>query len=385
MITQTQREIQELARAFAEREVAPHAAEWDRTAELPMDAVRRMAEIGLLGMSAQEEWGGIAADSVSLALSVEAIAKADASLALVLSMANSLSILLLMKYGTPEQRAQWLPSIVSGERIASFAMTESHAGSNPAKMKVRAVRKGDRYVISGEKSFISLGSASKLCFLFVITDPDAGPKGISCFLVPKETKGFEVLHKEDKLGLRASDTCQMVFDEMEVYPEQIVGKLGGGYQVALHGLAASRIGVAAQAVGVATAAFEAASAYAKEREAFDRKLIDHQGVGFRLANMAMEIAAARHLTLHAARLKDAGRRHSTASAMAKTFASEMCERACSSAIQIFGASGYMAGNPVTRFYRDARVFQIYEGTTEIQRIIIARSIADGTIGEEMDV
>ena len=385
MISQAQREIRELARDFARREVAPHAGEWDKQAELPMHVVKRMADVGLLGMTAQERWGGIEADSVSLALAVEAIASADATLALVLSMANSLTILTLMKHGTPAQREQWMKAIVAGDRIASFAITESHAGSDPTKMKARAERKGDRYVVSGEKSYISLGSASRLCFLFVMTEPEAGARGISCFLVPTETKGFGIMRKEDKLGLRASDTCQLVFDEMELDRDQLVGTPGDGYRIALQGLGASRIGVAAQAVGVATAAFEAASAYAKEREAFGRTLVDHQGIGFRLANMAMDIAAARHLTIHAARLKDAEQRYATASAMAKTFASEMCERVCSSAIQVFGASGYMSDNPVSRLYRDARVFQIYEGTTEIQRIIIARSIADGSIGDAMEV
>ncbi|MBX3598870.1 MAG: acyl-CoA dehydrogenase family protein [Rhizobiaceae bacterium] len=384
MLTESQREIRQLAEEYAEREVRPYADEWDRTATFPMKAITAMAEAGLLGMTAEEEWGGVGADSVSVALAVEAISNADATVALVLSMANSLSVMTLMKYGTASQREQWLPAIVSGEAIASFAISEAHAGSNPVKMKTRAVKDGDRYIVSGEKSFISLGSVSRLCFLFVKTDPDAGPKGISCFLVPTDTPGFKVLRSEDKLGIRASDTCQLAFEDMELRADQMIGLPGQGYQIALHGLGASRIGVAAQAVGVANAAYKAAAAYAREREAFDRRLVDHQGIGFRLANMAMEIAAARHMTLHAARLKDSGESYSTASAMAKTYASEMCERVCSSAIQVFGANGYMSENPVGKYYRDARVFQIYEGTTEIQRMIIARAIADDKLDREMN-
>lgn len=385
MLSETQQEIYDLAREFARREVEPYADEWDRAAKFSPAVITKMAELGLLGMTAPTEWGGVEADTVSLVAAVEAIARADATIALIVSMANSLSVRTLLNYGNEAQIGKWLPAIVSGEAIASFAITESHCGSDPVSMKTRAVRKGKRYVISGEKSFISFGSVAKLCFLFAVTDPDAGAKGISCFLVPSDTPGFSIIRQEDKLGLRASDTCQIAFDDMEIDAAQMIGLPGAGYQIALDGLGASRIGVAAQSVGVASAAFEAASAYARERETFGRKLVDHQGVGFRLADMAMEIAAARHLTLHAARLKDQDRGYSAASAMAKTFASEMCERVCSSAIQIFGANGYMSENPVARYYRDARVFQIYEGTTEIQRIIIARTIAQGGLEREVGV
>lgn len=384
LLTDSQRQIRALARDFAAREIAPHAAEWDRTAQFPRQAVQGMAEVGLLGMTAEERWGGIAADSVSLALAVEEIARADASTSLVLSMANSLSILSLARYGTAAQKERWMPSLVNGECIACFAVSEPHAGSNAARMKTRAVRRGDEYVISGDKVFISIGSESQLCFLFAVTDAEAGSRGISCFLVPTDSAGFRVVRKEDKLGLRASDTCQLAFDELVVGSDQLLGKPGQGYQIALHGLGASRIGVAAQAVGVAAAAFEAAAAYGRERESFDRPLVEHQGVGFRLADMAMNIEAARHLTLHAAHLKDLGREYVTASAMAKTFASEMCEKVCSSAIQVFGGYGYMKDNPLERYYRDARVFQIYEGTTEIQRMIIARTIARDKLRQELD-
>jgi butyryl-CoA dehydrogenase len=382
-LTATQQDVRHLAREFARIEIAPHAAQWDRDAHFPMEVMRRMASVGLLGMTAPESFGGSGADSVALALAVEEIARADASCALVLSMANSLSILLLMSYGTPAQQAAFMPHIVSGACFACFTISEPNAGSNAAKMRTRAVKKGDQYVITGTKQFITTGSVSRLAFVFAVTEPDAGAKGISCFLVPTDTPGFRVVRKEDKLGLRASDTCQIALDEVEVAAEQMLGAPGEGYRIALHGLSASRIGVAAQAVGVAHTAFSAASAYAREREAFDKKLIDHQAIAFKLADMATETKAARLLTLHAATLKDAGVPYGTASAMAKVFAAEMSERVCSAALQVFGGYGYMKDYPIEKLYRDARVFQIYEGTSEIQRLLIARAIAKDQLDDEL--
>ena len=371
--------VRDLARAFAQNEIAPYAAEWDRAATFPSAVIRKMAEIGLLGMTASTKFGGSEASAVSLAIAVEEIARADASCALVLSMANSLSILCLMQYGTAEQQAEWLPRIVSGECIACFTLTEPQAGSNAAAIKATATRRGDRYILRGSKQFISLGSVSRLAFVFAMTEPDAGARGISCFLVPTGSKGFSVVRKEDKLGLRASDTCQLAFDDIEVPETQMLGKPGQGYRIALHGLGASRIGVAAQATGVADAALTAASSYAGERKSFGHALVEHQGVGFRLADMATQVQAARLLTRHAAELKDAGADYAVASSMAKLYAAEMCERVCSGAIQVFGGYGYMKDYPVERLYRDARVFQIYEGTSEMQRLIISRSIAAGKL------
>jgi butyryl-CoA dehydrogenase len=299
-LTDTQRDVRRLAREFARANIAPYAAQWDRDASFPMQVFREMANAGLLGMTAPEYFGGSGADSVALALAVEEIARADASCALVLSMANSLSILLLMSYGTLIQQARFMREIVSGACLACFTMSEPHAGSNAAKMRTRAVKKGDRYVISGTKQFITTGSVSQLAFVFAVTDPDAGTKGISCFLVPTDAQGFRVLRKEDKLGVRASDTCQIALDDVEVAVDKMLGAPGAGYRIALHGLSASRIGVAAQAVGVAQAAFASACAYAREREAFDKKLVEHQDIAFKLADMATEIKAARLLTLHAA-------------------------------------------------------------------------------------
>jgi alkylation response protein AidB-like acyl-CoA dehydrogenase len=348
----------DLARSFAKAEIEPHAAQWDRDAVFPSAAIRKMAEIGLLGMTAPARFGGSDASAASLAIAVEEIARADASCALVLSMANSLSILSLMSYGTREQQDEWLPRIVSGECIACFTLTEPQVGSNAAAIKTAALRQRDRYILRGNKQFISLGSVASLAFVFALTDPD-------------------------KLGLRASDTCQIAFDDIEVSESQMLGKPGEGYRIALHGLGASRIGVAAQATGVAAAAFEQASAYARERESFGQKLIAHQGIGFRLADMATELQAARLLTRHAAELKDRGSEYALASSMAKLYASEMCERVCSGAIQVFGGYGYMKDYPVERLYRDARVFQIYEGTSEMQRLIISRSIAAGRLPDSI--
>ena len=382
-LTDDQKQIAALARDFARGEIAPYAAQWDRDASFPMTTIKKMAEVGLLGMTAPERFGGSDADTVALVAAVEEIARADASCALVLSMANSLSVLSLMTFGTPEQQVQWLPQIANGECIACFTLTEPHAGSNPTAMKAVAERKGDRYVLRGTKQFISLGSVSRLAFVFALTDPAAGAKGISCFLVPTDSKGFRVVRKENKLGVRASDTCQIAFDDIEIAPAQMLGQAGDGYRIALHGLGASRIGVAAQAVGVAAAALAEASNYARERVSFDHQLIEHQAIGFRLADMATETQAARLLTHHAASLKDRGEPYATASSMAKLFAAEMCERVCSGAIQVFGGNGCMKDYPLERWYRDARVFQIYEGTTEIQRMIISRAIAQNRLFEAL--
>jgi alkylation response protein AidB-like acyl-CoA dehydrogenase len=376
-----QRQIRALARDFAQAEIAPHAALWDKDATFPAATIKKMAEVGLLGMTAPELYGGGEADTVSLATAIEEIAGADASCALVLSMANSLSILSLMTFGTEVQRDRWLPQVVSGDCIACFTITEPHAGSDPTAMKTVAVRHKDKFILRGTKQFISLGSVSRLAFVFAMTDPAAGAKGISCFLVPTDSKGYSVVRKEDKLGLRASDTCQIAFDDIEMIPEQMLGNPGDGYRIALFGLGASRIGIAAQATGVAAAALADASAYGRERETFGRKIVEHQGVGFQLADMAVETQAARLLTLHAASLKDLKLPYATESSMAKVYAAEMCERVCSAALQVFGGYGYMKNYSIERRYRDARVFQIYEGTSEVQRMIISRAVAKDSLAE----
>lgn len=378
-LNEQQRQIRDLAREFAERDIAPHAAAWDRDAAFPHEAVKKMAELGFLSMTAPLEYGGSDADAVSLALVVEEIARADASCALIVSMANSLTINTLLQFGTEEQRREWLPAVAAGDGTACFAISEPHAGSNAAAMKTSAVRRGDRYVINGVKQFISFGSAARLAFVFAVTEPSAGTGGISCFLIPTSSKGFNVVRKEDKMGLRASDTCQIAFDDLEVDASQMLGRANDGYRIALYGLGASRIGIAAQSTGVAAASLADAAAYARERESFGRMLIDHQAIAFKLADMTTEVHAARLMTLHAAELKDRKLRYATESSMAKVFAAEMCERVCSAAVQIFGGYGYMKETAVERRYRDARVFQIYEGTSEVQRMIIGRALANGLI------
>ena len=380
-LSEDQRQIRATARDFARAEIVPAAAQWDRDAAFPAAAVRTMAQIGLLGMTAPAVYGGSDADAVSLAVAVEEIARADASCALVLSMANSLSILSLMTFGTEAQRKRWLPQITSGACISCFAITEPNAGSNPGDMKTMAAKYGDKFVINGIKQFISLGSVSKLAFVFALTDPQARAKGISCFLVPTDTPGYSVIRKEDKLGLRASDTCQIAFDNVEMAADQMLGAPGEGYRIALHGLGASRIGIAAQATGVAAAALEDAAVYARERVTFGHKLVEHQAIGFRLADMAVEVQSARLMTLHAADLKNRKMPYAIESSMAKVYAAEMCERVCSAALQVFGGYGYMKDYPVERRYRDARVFQIYEGTSEVQRMIVARAITNDALAE----
>jgi butyryl-CoA dehydrogenase len=381
-LSDQQRQIRDLAREFARREILPNAVAWDRDATFPYAAIAKMAEVGLLGMTAPPDLGGAGADAVTLAVALEEVAKADASCALVLSMANSLTINSLMTFGTEDQQKQWIPEICAGQCTSCFTISEPHAGSNAAAMKTKAVRKGDRYIINGTKQFISLGSVSRLAFVFAVTEPERGTHGISCFLVPTDTPGYNVVRQEDKMGLRASDTCQIAFDDLEVSASQMLGTPSDGYRIALHALGASRIGIAAQATGVAAASLDDAAAYARERETFGHKLVEHQAIGFKLADMAIEVTASRLLTRHAAALKDCGVPYADASSMAKVYAAEMCERVCSAAIQIFGGYGYMRENAVERRYRDARVFQIYEGTSEMQRMIIARSIAKNTLQEE---
>ena len=377
--TEQQQDIRSLARKFARREIAPFAAEWDRLASFPREVVKRMGDVGLLGMTAPAEYGGAEADAVSLAIAVEEIARADASCALVLSMANSLAINALMKFGTEPPRDRWLRRITAGDCIACFTISEPQAGSDPSAMRTRAVLKDGRYVINGVKQFISLGSVSELAFVFAVTDPTLGTKGISCFLVPTASKGFAVARKEDKMGLRASDTCQIVLDDVEVDITQMLGGPGDGYRIALFALGASRIGIAAQATGVAAASLDDAAEYARGRETFGKLLIDHQAIAFKLADMAIEVQAARLMTRHAAQLKDANLPYATESSMAKVYSAEMCEKVCSAAIQVFGGYGYMKDAAVERRYRDARVFQIYEGTSEVQRMIVARAIAKNSL------
>lgn len=375
-LTETQLMIREAARDFAREQLAPNSAEWDRTSTFPKDAIAAMGELGFMGMQVPEEWGGAGVDHVAYALAVEEIAAGDGSCSTIMSVHNSVVCMPVLKFGTPEQKERFLKPLARGKMLGCFCLTEPQVGSEASAIKTRARRDGNHWVLSGTKQFITSGASADLAIVFAVTDPALGKKGISAFLVPtKSTPGWTVARVEHKLGLHASDTCQIVLDDLRLTPDLMLGQEGEGYRIALANLEGGRIGIAAQSVGMARAAYEAALAYAKDREAFGQKIIAHQAVGFRLADMATQIEAARLLILHAAQKRDAGEPCLTEAAMAKLFASEMAERVCSDAIQIHGGYGYLNDFPVERIYRDVRVTQIYEGTSDIQRLVISRAIA----------
>src|SRR5437868_9855918 len=376
-LTDEQRMLCDVARDFARTRLAPFAAERDREAKFPAEAVAELGKLGFMGMLVPEEYGGAGADHVGYALVMEEIAAGEGAVATILSVQNSVGCRPVLQYGSEEQKRQFLEPMAKGEMLACFCLTEPQAGSDAAAIKTRARRHGNRWVLSGTKQFISSGAHAEIAIVFAVTDPEQGKRGISAFLVPTDSPGFRVARVEHKLGQRASDTAQLVFEDVELTPDLVLGAEGEGYKIALSNLEGGRIGIAAEAVGMARAAYEAALAYAKEREAFGQKIIAHQAVAFRLADMATQIAAARGLVLDAAAKRDAGEPCLTEAAMAKLFASEMAERVASDAIQIHGGYGYLADFPVERIYRDVRVCQIYEGTSDIQRLIIARQIAQG--------
>jgi butyryl-CoA dehydrogenase len=375
ILSQEQAMIQETARNFAAERLKPFAAEWDRSSTFPREAIEEMGQLGLMGMLVPEKWDGAASDHVSYALAVEEIAAGDGSCSTIMSVHNSVGCMPVLKFGSEEQKERFLKPLARGEQLAAFALTEPAVGSDASAIKTRAQRIGNHYVVNGTKQFITSGENADLVIVFAITDPAAGKKGMSAFIVPTDTAGFRVARVEHKLGLHASDTAHLVFDEMKLTPDLLLGAEGEGYKIALANLEGGRIGIAAQAIGMARAAYEAALAYAKERESFGKTIIEHQAVAFRLADMATQIEVARQMMLHAATLRDAGQPCMTEAAMAKLFASEMAERVCSDAIQIHGGYGYLNDFPVERIYRDVRVCQIYEGTSDIQRMVIARAIA----------
>jgi alkylation response protein AidB-like acyl-CoA dehydrogenase len=373
-LTDEQRMLREVAREFAQRELLPHAAEWDREARFPAEALAELGRLGFMGMLVPPEYGGSGADHVGYALAMEEIAAGDGSVSTILSVHNSVGCTPILKFGSEEQKTRFLVPMAKGEMLAAFCLTEPQAGSDAAAIKTRARRHGNRWVVNGTKQFITSGANAQVAIVFAVTNPAAGRNGISAFIVPTATPGYRVARLEHKLGQRASDTAQLVFEEMELAPDLLLGSEGEGYRIALANLEGGRIGIAAQALGMARAAYEAALAYAQERETFGRKIIAHQAVAFRLADMATGLAAARGLILDAAGRRDSGEPCLKEAAMAKLFASEMAERVASDAIQIHGGYGYLADFPVERIYRDVRVCQIYEGTSDIQRLIIAREI-----------
>ncbi|MCA0400336.1 MAG: acyl-CoA dehydrogenase family protein [Proteobacteria bacterium] len=368
--------IRDAARDFARGTLKPNAAIWDREKRFPAEALKEMAALGFLGMVTPEEWGGSDTGDVAYAMALEEIAAGDGAVSTIMSVHNSVGCKPIATFGTREQKERFLRPLAAGEWIGGFALTEPQAGSDAAAITTRARADGNaHYVINGTKQFITSGRNAKVVIVFAVTDPAAGKKGISAFIVPTDTPGYTVARVEDKLGQHASDTCQLVFEEMRIPAEFRLGAEGEGYKIALSNLEGGRIGIAAQSVGMAQAALDAATDYAKERETFGRKLFDHQAIAFKLADMATQIHVARQGVLHAAALREAGRPALTEASMAKLFASEMAERVCSTAIQIFGGYGYLSDFPVERIYRDVRVTQIYEGASDIQRMVIARSLA----------
>ncbi len=376
LLNEEQTLIRDTARQFARERLAPHAAAWDRDATFPADAIQEMGGLGFMGMLVPEEWDGAGADHVSYALALEEVAAGDGSVSTIMSVHNSVGCMPIQKFGSTEQKERFLKPMARGEQLGAFCLTEPQAGSDAAAIKTRAERKGNCYVVNGTKQFITSGQNADVAIVFAVTDPDAGKKGMSAFIVPTDTPGYTVASVEKKLGQKASDTCQIVFNEMELTPDLMLGEEGEGYRIALANLEGGRIGIAAQSVGMAQAAYDAALDYAQERETFGKPIVEHQAISFRLADMATQIEAARLLMLHAAELRDAGRPCIKEASMAKLFASEVAEKVCTDAIQIHGGYGYLADFPVERIYRDVRVCQIYEGTSDIQRLVIARNLAN---------
>ena len=374
ILTDEQIQIRDAARSFAQERLAPFAAEWDRESRFPAEALREMGELGFLGMLLPEEYGGSETGEIAYALALEEIAAGDGACSTIMSVHNAVTCMPILRFGTEAQKRQFLPTLASGEWIGGFALTEPQAGSDAANLRTRARRDGEHYVLSGTKQFITSGKNGQVMIAFAVTDPAAGKRGLSAFIVPTDTPGYEVIRVEEKLGQHASDTCQIAFNDMRLPASLRLGEEGQGYRIALANLEGGRIGIAAQSVGMARAALDAARAYAHERVTFGKKLIEHQAIAFRLADMATRLEAARQLVLHAAALREAGQPCLTEASMAKLFASETAEAVCSAAIQIHGGYGYLTDFPVERIYRDVRVCQIYEGTSDVQRIVISRGL-----------
>jgi butyryl-CoA dehydrogenase len=369
-------EIRDTVRRFSREQLAPNAARWDRNKEFPREALRGLAAMGLYGVAIPEEWSGVGLDYTSLAVACEEISAGDCATATIVAV-NNLVAGILAGYGNEAQKKQFLAPLAKGETLGAFALTEPHVGSDAAAITTRAERQGAHYVLNGVKQFITSGKNANVAVVFAVTDKGAGKRGISAFLVPTTTPGYVVARIEDKLGQRASDTAQIVLENCKVGTESLLAQEGVGYRIALANLETGRINVAAQATGVARAALEAAIRYARERKSMGKTLIQHQAINFRLADMATQVEAARQLYLHAASLKDAGVPCIKEASMAKLFASEAAEKVCSDAIQIHGGYGYVSDFPVERLWRDVRVTQIYEGASDIQRLVIGRVIEEG--------
>ncbi|RQU44311.1 acyl-CoA dehydrogenase [Burkholderia cenocepacia] len=374
LYTEDQRMIRDAARAFATERLAPNAAQWDHDAHLPDAIVAQLGELGLLGMIVPQELGGSYTDYVAYALAMEEVAAGDAACATMMSVHNSVGCGPILGFGTPAQKDRWLADMAAGRVIGAFCLTEPHAGSEANNLRTRAELRDGQWVLNGAKQFVTNGQRAGVAIVFAMTDPEAGKRGISAFLVPTDTPGFIVGKPEKKMGIRASDTCPITFENCAIPEENLLGNRGEGLKIALSNLEGGRIGIAAQALGIARAAFDKARRYAGERVQFGKPIAEHQAIQQKLADMAVQINAARLLVHHAAKLRTAGLPCLSEASQAKLFASEMAERVCSDAIQIHGGYGYLVDYEVERHYRDARITQIYEGTSEVQRMVIARQL-----------
>lgn len=374
ILTEEQNMIRDAARQYVQEVIKPNHMKWDQEKTFPKDALKGLAELGFYGMLIPEEFGGCDIGYTAAALVLEEIAAGDAACSTVVSVTNSVAAMPIYQFGNDAQKEKFLKPLASGERLGAFCLTEPHAGSDASDLRTKAVKDGDEWVLNGVKQYITSGKNADTAIVFAVTDPEAGKKGISAFIVPTETKGYVVAKVEDKMGQHASDTCQIIFEDCRIPAENLLGELGQGYKIALSNLEGGRIGIASQCVGIARAALEAANDMAKDRTSFGKPINKHQAIAFKLADMATQIEAARQLVLHAAQLKDQGLPCLKEASMAKLMASEMAERVCSDSIQVHGGYGYLTDFPVEKYYRDVRVCQIYEGTSEVQKMVIARAL-----------
>ena len=366
--------IQDAARQYVAEKISPFSADWDRNKTFPAEALKGLGELGFYGMLVPEEWNGCEIGYFSAALVLEEIAAGDAACSTIISVTNSVGCMPILNYGTDEQKEKFLKPLAAGEKLGAFCLTEPHAGSDASDLRTKAQLVDDHYILNGVKQFITSGKNGDIAIVFAVTDASTGKKGISAFIVPTDTKGYTVTNIEQKLGQHASDTAQIMLEDCKIPKEFLLGNEGEGYKIALSGLEGGRIGIAAQSVGIARAALEAAKQYASERTAFGKLIHQHQAIGFKIADMATQLDAARLMVHRAARLKDAGKPCLKEASMAKLFASEVAEKVCSDAIQVFGGYGYLNDFPVERYYRDVRICQIYEGTSEVQKLVISRSV-----------
>lgn len=374
ILSEAQQQIRDMTQQFAQEKIKPHSSEWDRTRRFPIEMIQEMGQLGLMGMLVPEVWGGSDTGYVAYASAIEAIALADGACSTIMSVHNSVVCMPILKYGSDQQKQQFLIPLAQGEMLGAFALTEPQAGTDASHLKTRAIKKGDDYIITGSKQFITSAQHADVVIVFAVTNPEKGKKGISAFLVPTDIAGYSVLRLEEKMGQHASDTGQIQLDQIQLSKDYLLGEEGEGYKIALDNLAGGRIGIASQSVGMAQASLDEAVQYAKERYAFGQPIINHQAVAFRLADMATQVAVARQMVWHAASLREAGQSALVEASMAKLFASEMAERVCSGAIQTLGGYGYLKDFPLEQIYRDVRITQIYEGTSDVQRMVIARGL-----------